>query len=41
MSLATPPLNRRILLSIALLAAGGVLVSSVSLYHHYGTSATS
>ena len=41
MSLATPPLNRRILLSIALLATGGVLVSSVSLYHHYGTSATS
>ncbi|MGC2183993.1 MAG: vitamin K epoxide reductase family protein [Terriglobales bacterium] len=37
----TPRFNRRILFSIALLASGGVLVSSVSLYHHYGTSATS
>ena len=41
MSTATPRFTRRILLSIALLASGGVLVSSVSLYHHYGTSATS
>jgi uncharacterized membrane protein len=38
---ATPRFTRRILLSIAVLALGGVLVSSVSLYHHYGTSATS
>ncbi len=41
MSPATPRFTRRILLSIALLASGGVLVSSVSLYHHYGNSATS
>ena len=32
---------RRILLSITVLAACGVLVSCVSLYHHYGTSETS
>jgi len=32
---------RRILRLIAMLAAGGALVSSVSLYHHYGTSQTS
>ena len=38
---ATPRSARRILTLIALLALGGVLVSSVSLYHHYGTSATS
>jgi uncharacterized membrane protein len=38
---ATPTFTRRVLLSIALLASGGVLVSSVSLYHHYGSSATS
>ena len=31
----------RILLLIAMLAVGGALVSSVSLYHHYGTSQTS
>jgi uncharacterized membrane protein len=31
----------RILRLIAMLAAGGALVSSVSLYHHYGTSQTS
>jgi uncharacterized membrane protein len=37
----TPPFTRRVLFTIALLASGGVLVSSVSLYHHYGTSATS
>lgn len=41
MSPAMPRFTRRILLLIALLASGGVLVSSVSLYHHYGTSATS
>lgn len=38
---ATPRFARRILLVIAALASGGALVSSVSLYHHYGTSATS
>lgn len=32
---------RRVLLLIAVLAMGGALVSSVSLYHHYGTSQTS
>lgn len=37
----TPPFTRRVLLTIALLASGGVLVSSLSLYHHYGASATS
>ena len=31
---------RSILLLIAILALGGVAVSSVSLYHHYGTSQT-
>lgn len=41
MSSTTPSFARRVLLSIAALALGGVLVSSVSLYHHYGTSATS
>jgi uncharacterized membrane protein len=38
---ATPRFARLILLLIAVLALGGALVSSVSLYHHYGTSATS
>jgi vitamin-K-epoxide reductase (warfarin-sensitive) len=38
---ATPSFARRILLLIAVLATGGALVSSVSLYHHYGTSKTS
>ena len=37
----TSPLARRILLLIVGLATGGIFVSSVSLYHHYGTSATS
>jgi uncharacterized membrane protein len=32
---------RRIQLAIAVLAAAGVAISSVSLYHHYGTSPTS
>jgi uncharacterized membrane protein len=36
----TPLFARRILLVIALLASAGAVVSSVSLYHHYGTSAT-
>ncbi len=38
---ATPRFARRILQLIAVLALGGALVSSVSLYHHYGHSATS
>jgi uncharacterized membrane protein len=38
---AAPRFAQRILLLIALLAFAGALVSSVSLYHHYGTSATS
>ncbi|MGH9504726.1 MAG: vitamin K epoxide reductase family protein [Terriglobales bacterium] len=37
----TPRFTRRVFLLIAVLASGGVLVSSVSLYHHYGSSATS
>jgi vitamin-K-epoxide reductase (warfarin-sensitive) len=37
---ATPRFARRILRLIAGLALGGVLVSCLSLYHHYGTSAT-
>lgn len=41
MSSGTPPFVRRILMLIAVLAMGGIIVSSVSLYHHYGTSATS
>jgi uncharacterized membrane protein len=32
---------RRIFLLIAVLALAGIVVSSVSLYHHYGTSKTS
>jgi uncharacterized membrane protein len=38
---AAPRSARRILLLIAVLALSGTLISSVSLYHHYGTSATS
>jgi uncharacterized membrane protein len=41
MSAATSPFARRILLAIAVLAVSGTVVSSVSLYHHYGTSASS
>jgi vitamin-K-epoxide reductase (warfarin-sensitive) len=37
----SPRIPRHILLSIAVLAAGGIIVSSLSLYHHYGTSTTS
>lgn len=33
--------TRRLMLAIASLALAGAVVSSVSLYHHYGTSATS
>jgi len=39
-----PPLDskaRRILLAISLLAVAGMAVSSLSLYHHYGTSTSS
>jgi vitamin-K-epoxide reductase (warfarin-sensitive) len=39
-----PPLDRkarRILLAISLLAVAGMAVSSLSLYHHYGTSKSS
>ena len=32
--------TRRIFLVIAMLAVAGAIVSSVSLYHHYGTSQT-
>lgn len=39
--LATPVFVQRVVLLISVLALGGALVSSVSLYHHYGTSATS
>jgi uncharacterized membrane protein len=41
MSAAPSPFVRGILLVIAGLALAGTLVSSVSLYHHYRTSATS
>jgi uncharacterized membrane protein len=38
---ATPCFAGRILLAIAVLALAGTVVSAASLYHHYGTSATS
>ena len=38
---AAPRFARIILRCIAVLALGGIVVSSISLYHHYGTSATS
>jgi uncharacterized membrane protein len=38
---ATPRFSRRIFLAIAVLALAGAVVSAASLYHHYGTSATS
>ena len=34
-------MTRRFTLAIAVMALAGAVVSSVSLYHHYGTSATS
>ncbi len=34
------PQARKILLAIALLSVGGMTLSSISLYHHYGTTAT-
>jgi uncharacterized membrane protein len=33
--------ERRVFVAIAVLALAGIVVSSVSLHHHYGTSATS
>jgi vitamin-K-epoxide reductase (warfarin-sensitive) len=36
-----PATERRLMLAIALLAVAGVVVSSISLYHHFGTSKTS
>ena len=41
MTVAASRIASRVLLVIAVLASAGTLVSSVSLYHHYGTSATS
>jgi uncharacterized membrane protein len=35
-----PDSTRRIFLVVAMLAVAGAIVSSVSLYHHYGTSQT-
>jgi vitamin-K-epoxide reductase (warfarin-sensitive) len=37
----TSPGGGRVLLTIALLAFAGAVVSSISLYHHYGSSASS
>ena len=34
-------LSRRLLVAISILAIAGIVVSSVSLYHHYGSSKTS
>lgn len=36
----SPATPRRLMLAIAAMALAGAVVSSVSLYHHYGTSAT-
>src|SRR5206468_2515893 len=36
-----PATVRRLALAIALIAAAGVVVSSISFYHHFGTSKTS
>jgi len=41
MSAAMSNAVRRIFVTIAVLAVAGMTVSSVSLYHHYGTSKTS
>ena len=41
MPAGTTPVTRRISTLIAILAVAGALVSSVSLYHHYGRSETS
>lgn len=40
MQLAVSPTTRRIYLVIAVLALAGAMVSSVSLYHHYGKDKT-
>jgi uncharacterized membrane protein len=40
-SVGATQVTGRLLLLIAILAVAGALVSSVSLYHHYGKSATS
>ena len=40
MSPSVTPFARRVFLLVAVLALGGVAVSSISLYHHYGTSRT-
>jgi len=40
-SVGATQVTERLLLLIAILAVAGALVSSVSLYHHYGKSATS
>lgn len=41
MPAAMTPARRGILIAIAVLAVAGMGISSVSLYHHYGTSKTS
>src|SRR5215467_9757346 len=41
MQIAMSNLSRRLLLAISILAIAGIVVSSVSLYHHYGSSKTS
>jgi vitamin-K-epoxide reductase (warfarin-sensitive) len=37
----SPATARRLMLAIASVAAAGIVVSSISLYHHFGTSKTS
>jgi vitamin-K-epoxide reductase (warfarin-sensitive) len=41
MQLAMIPATRRVFVLIAILALAGIVVSSISLHHHYGTSQTS
>ena len=41
MQIAMSNLSCRLLLTISLLAIAGIVVSSVSLYHHYGSAKTS
>ena len=38
---AMSPGMRRVMVAIAVLACAGIVVSSISLYHHYGSSKTS
>lgn len=38
--MTTPASSRRVMLWIAILSVAGVAVSSLSLYHHFGTSKT-